>query len=106
MHPRGDRTHTRRDEERLRCHRVVARYLTEDPHGAIEIARANLRRWREAAPDASPAHAEWDAILSGWTPAQISELITRDDPEGRRMRQSSPFVGLLTDSERRRGLGA
>jgi len=105
VHPLGDQAHTRLDEEKLRCHRVVARYLAEDPQRAMDVASSNLRRWLEASPDASSALAEWETILREWTPSQIIELITRDDEEGRRMRQSSPFVGLLSERERRKALG-
>ena len=69
---------------------------------ALGIARGNLRRWM--ARDGSkvrPAFREWDRILDRLTPAEIANFLRSDTPMARRLRQSSPFAGVLTGAERR-----
>lgn len=96
----GDRVHARRDAEKLRYHRVVAERMGMDPEGVIRLAEDNLRRWLRADGDAKPYYQEWQRLLQELSPRELIELITADTAEGRRLRQSSPFVGVLSRAER------
>ena len=91
--------HARLDARSLALHELVARKVLADP-ALLDKARENLRRWR--AMDGSPegALAEWTHILEG-SPHQVTRFLTEDSETAARLRQSSPFAGVLTDAERR-----
>jgi hypothetical protein len=96
----GDRVHARRDAEKLRYHRVVAERMGMDPDSVLRLAEENLRRWLRTDGDGKPYYQEWQRILQELSPYELVELITADTAEGRRLRQSSPFVGVLSRTER------
>jgi hypothetical protein len=85
----------------LAMHCLIARKITADP-GLIEIARHNLATW-SARHDKTvpPALEEWRTILGRPWP-EIAALITDPGESAARLRQSSPFAGVLTAAERRR----
>jgi hypothetical protein len=67
----------------------------------IRVARANLRRWQ--ARDGKrirPAFAEWQHILDHLSANEIADFLVSDTPMARRLRQSSPFMGLFPKSGR------
>jgi hypothetical protein len=88
----------------------------------LEISRAHAERFRTDA-DAMRAKAreliprirsntrggaldhlvEWEALLAG-PDADVIAMLTREDQHGAEMRVSSPFAGILTDTERRAAL--
>lgn len=90
--------HLRIDARSLALHRLIAAKLLADP-SLLDVARANVHRWQ--AGDAGPALAlaEWEQILAG-SPDEIARLITDTSETATRLRQSSPFTGILTDAER------
>lgn len=91
--------HDRLDERSLALHRLVAEKLTANPQ-LVEQARENVCRWQAANGSPSPALAEWQQILAG--PFEhITLLLVERSERATRLRQSSPFAGLLTDAERR-----
>jgi hypothetical protein len=67
----------------------------------LEIPRANLSRWRERNAD-SPSllrcYAEWESILTRPL-EQICALLVAETEEGQRLRQNSPFAGVLSPAE-------
>lgn len=66
----------------------------------VEMARANLVRWMgTASPGAKPALAEWMRILDD-SPQVLFDALTGTDEKSVRLRQSSPFCGVLTSAER------
>ena len=67
------------------------------PNEVLQIARNNLNRWLK---NENSALREWQKILETNTPEEIIKLITQDTDEGQRLRSSSPFVGVLSESER------
>jgi hypothetical protein len=82
-------------------HCLVARKIERDPR-LLEVARRNLARWlRDRAGHAPRALLEWRDILAGPWPA-IAARLTDPGEAGARLRQSSPFTGILTAAERRR----
>lgn len=90
--------HRRRDDERLRLHRLIAQRLLRNPAETVAIARANLRRWRESM-GPQPYYEEWENLLDTHTPQELASLISADDEQGRRLRQSTPFVGVVPRTE-------
>jgi hypothetical protein len=67
----------------------------------VEHARGNLARWsRQNASAASllRCYAEWLDILSGPVD-EVCERLCAETDEGQRLRQNSPFVGVLTPME-------
>jgi hypothetical protein len=79
--------------------RVVERLLTRP--ALLEIARDNLSRWRERNAD-SPSllrcYAEWESILTRPL-EEICALLVAETEEGQRLRQNSPFAGVLSPAE-------
>jgi DNA-binding CsgD family transcriptional regulator len=63
--------------------------------GSIGVVTESNQR-----PVVPPVFREWQAILEQWSRENIIELLTRSDEEARRLRQSSPFCGILTPEER------
>ena len=64
----------------------------------LDVARANLQRWLRTNPSA--ALREWWQVLDGATLPALLALLRSTDDEAARLRQSSPFAGLLTSEER------
>jgi len=91
--------HARLDERSLALHGLVAKKLAAKPL-LIEIARENLRRWQHANDVVVPAFVEWKAILNGPFDLVV-RILTERTENAQRLRQSSPFAGLLTESERK-----
>ena len=92
--------HERIDGINLAMDRATAAKIRRDP-SLIEIAKANLRRWQaKNGGELAPAHQEWELILRFLTPDELAEFIVSETPKANRLRQSSPVVGILTETER------
>ena len=75
--------------------RLLAQQLRRGPR-LLRLARANLRRWK--ARDGKrprPVFVEWQRILDYLSPKEIADFLDSDTPKARRLRQSSPFMGLF-----------
>jgi hypothetical protein len=85
----------------LAMHALIARKIERDPK-LLEIARSNIERWSEQRQEDVPAWLnEWREILNEpWQ--NVAALITELSENAARLRQSSPFAGVLTNDERRR----
>lgn len=92
------RTHEGIDQRSLAMARAIVTKIDGDPDRAgLLKARHVCERWMREHPSA--AVAEWRRILEGsW--AEIRVLLLEDSEEGRRLRQSSPFCGILSNRER------
>lgn len=90
-------SHSRLDERSLALHRRVGEKLADTPE-LLDIARDNLARWQ--ADVTTIALAEWTEILCQPLETIIAALTERSE-RATRLRQSSPFAGILTDAERR-----
>lgn len=90
--------HSRLDERSLALHQLVARKLLADPL-LLDRARANVRRWQESHGSPSLALAEWEQILTGPVD-EIAGLLVERSEMATRLRQSTPFTGILTEPER------
>ena len=70
----------------------------------LRQARANLRRWMARdGKRVRPAFAEWSRILECLNGNEIADFLISDTPLARRLRQSSPFLGLFPPTRRKRG---
>ncbi|MCX6393183.1 MAG: hypothetical protein NTX95_11925 [Actinobacteria bacterium] len=89
--------HRRAEVVDLAVHRLLTRDLDER---AVAIARWQL----EAAAHDGVLHAvwaeRWRALLER-APAELRTLIAADTPEAARLRQTSPFKGLVPHEDRR-----
>ena len=87
------------DERSLAFHRLVAEKLCADP-ALLDLATANLDRWEAgASPRVRPVLEEWRALI-GAPLDELLAVLTREDERATRLRQSSPFCGILTEAER------
>jgi hypothetical protein len=83
----------------LAMHAVIARKIEHDPT-LLAIAHRNIERWSARWKDGPPAWLkEWQEVLKQpWQ--HIAAIITEPTEHGARVRQSSPFAGVLTNEER------
>jgi len=88
------------DARSLALHAVIARKVERAPR-LLATARRNLDRWRAARGSEPRALAEWRAILA-WPWQEVAALLVDPGENATRLRQSSPFAGVLTQEERRR----
>ena len=87
------------DERSLAFDRLVAAKLRTNP-ALLEKARANLSRWLQTSGNrAVPDLLEWQLVLDG-SLSEVLALLVATDERARRLRQSSPFCGILTPAER------
>jgi hypothetical protein len=85
----------------LALHCLVARKITADPR-LLDIAKRNLAAWTARYGDSPPrALEEWRVALARPWP-EIAALITDPGEVAARLRQSSPFAGVLSPAERQR----
>lgn len=85
----------------LAMHTVIAEKIERDSR-LLAIPRNNLQRWKSRWKKDPPAwFKEWREIMRRpWR--EIAALITEPSETAARLRQSSPFAGVLTAAERRR----
>lgn len=104
----GPRARSRRHdwvEERSRAlGAAVGEHLRLDP-SLVNCAREQLDRWEANARTNNdrrvlPALQEWRALLDSFTLDQLIALLREDSTRAARLRQSSPFAGLLPEEER------
>jgi hypothetical protein len=83
----------------LAMHAVIARKIERDPK-LLQIARSNVERWNtKRETDAPTWMKEWREILNQpWQ--NVAAFITEPSENAARLRQSSPFAGILTNQER------
>ena len=91
------RTHEWIDQRSLALHDAVADKLEADPE-LLDVARANLQRW--LATTSRPALLEWRRLLDDTPLPELVRLLRSTSDNATRLRQSSPFAGVLTPEER------
>jgi hypothetical protein len=96
----GVRSHQWIDQRSLA---LVAAKLEAHPQ-LLNVARQNLERWLRQNP--ATAVREWRRILDSTPLPEVVALLRSSSDEAARLRQSSPFAGLLTTEERRAIMGA
>ena len=76
---------------------IVDRVDGDPEHRALALARQRCERWRKTAPCADMER--WaDILAQSW--ASVRQVLLDPSEEGRRLRQSNPFCGVLTPRER------
>jgi excisionase family DNA binding protein len=95
--PRRPRTHRQAELQSLAYHRLVAGRLTPD---TVAEALRNVDRWEDAGQLDPRWASEWRHILERPLP-EIRRAIGSDSKRARELRQTSPFVGSVTEHERR-----
>jgi len=88
----------------LRMHRLVAERYQEAPVDVIRFGLENLQRWRQRGVDYDD-FGTWEKILRS-NPQRLPEILCSSGEEATRLRQSSPFAGLITEESRRKILDA
>jgi hypothetical protein len=76
---------------------IVARVDADPEHRALALARQRCARWRKTAPCAD---LECWAKILGQPWSAVRAVLLDPSDEGRRLRQSNPFCGVLTPRER------
>jgi len=97
----GMNSHTNIDERALMLARHIVAHIDADPQRqGVEKARATCRRWQNTLPGRERACAdEWDRILQqSWE--NIRRVLLDPGPNATRLRQNSPFCGVLSNPER------
>ena len=92
--------HELRDELSLELGRRVAARLRGQPE-LLRIAHDNLERWTRlntGAPTLLQCYEEWRQILNRPL-EEICHLLSSDSEEAQRLRQNSPFAGVLSARE-------
>lgn len=89
------------DARSLAMHAVIAHKISHDPR-LLQVAVRNLARWRSRwAGDPPHWFQEWQRLLARpWS--EIASLLTEQSEHAIRLRQSTPFAGVLTPLERRK----
>ncbi len=88
----------------LQLHRAVADKMRTNSREVLRVARENLNRWLSGdnfIDHGRRALLEWSDIIENSSPEEIRRMISEDTNEAQRLRSSSPFVGVLTEAERK-----
>jgi len=93
----GDNKYLPSDWRSLEMHRLIATKLEADP-SLVERARSNISRWKNQR-GLTPAYSEWEEILSSGMD-RILHVLTSEDQASARLRSSTPFTRILSDTER------
>ncbi len=91
-------THQEIDARSLALHRLVAEKIRRDPM-LLRIAKANVDRWRARATPNDQYLTEWERLIEAGVETALA-VVTEDSEKASALRQSSPFAGILTTSER------
>jgi len=93
-----DGLHAAAEKRSLELHRAVAERLRADP-ALVERARDRVARWLCDGTVAKPYAEAWRAVL-GRPLAELTSFLLDPGEEACRMRQTSPFAGVLAPRER------
>lgn len=90
------------DRRNLELHRLVAKKIRNQPELMNVVSEKLDRilgepRLSESCKDAL---REWQTIFSLKSFNEILEILVQDSDEGQRLRQSTPFSGILSQQER------
>jgi hypothetical protein len=92
------RSHEWIDRRSLALHEAVAARIEADPR-LLNVARENLDRWLGAT--TQPALLEWRRLIDATPLPELLALLRSTGERAARLRQSSPFAGVLSPEERR-----
>lgn len=92
--------HEVQDAVSLELARRIASGLPQHPEWLV-IARANLERWSRQNLNAASllrCYAEWQELLARPV-SEICKALIAESDDGQRLRQNSPFAGVLPPDE-------
>lgn len=93
------RTHQNLDKRSLALHCLVAEKIRRDP-SLFEKPKEVIKRWSLiVSPHSQPYLREWEKLLDQGMDACLA-VATEDSERAAALRQSSPFVGILSNAER------
>ena len=90
------------DRRSLELHRLVAGKIRQQPE-LMDLVRDKLDRTlgeSRLSDSCKDALREWQTIFSLKSFEEILEILVEDSDEGQRLRQSTPFSGILSQQER------
>jgi len=90
--------HIRIDERSLALHKVIAEKLLQNPD-LLQKGKENIKRWRSQGVESS-AFKEWEDIIDKGIKDTVAALKSNNE-KYIRLRQSTPFTGMLTTEERK-----
>ena len=94
------RSHEWIDQRSLALDRAIAQKLLRQPE-LLQCAKKTLQNWiKQRQPEVPPVMLEWQEILDSWPLEKILGFLKSSEQEPTRLRQSSPFCGILTQNER------
>jgi hypothetical protein len=98
-HPLYKHSHQWIDRVNLAMTRRIEKKIRERPE-LMKVAWAQLRRWKRMSRPWPACFREWERILKKNSTERVLQILTQDNDEGQRLRQSDPFIGILTEEER------
>ena len=90
--------HDRNERFSLLLHRELIRAIETDA-GVLTRARRNILRWQALHGHAVQAWDEWLKLLDSGVEAVLKAMLDEGE-EGARLRQSSPFAGIISNRRR------
>jgi hypothetical protein len=90
--------HDRNERFSLLLHRELARAIETDA-GVLARGRRNIVRWQAAHGRSVQAWDEWLKLLDAGTDVILNAMLDEGE-EGIRLRQSSPFAGIIPNRRR------
>ncbi len=87
------------DARNLAQSRLIAEKIRREPK-LFNQAVKTLRHWKRITRPFPHCLKEWEKIISRHTPDGVLKILTQENEEGNRLRQSDPFCGILTEQER------
>ena len=100
------RDHALRDEQALALARAIAERIRRDPSVVEDARRYIARRLAAASSGEQLELREWNALLSTKSTARLTRFLTEASEQATRLRQSLPFLDVLSPEERRAILAA
>lgn len=98
-YPRA-KTHAELDARSKELARVIAHRIRRDPSLVEEAKRYLERRIPGASPGEQLELQEWQNILTVMSTSRLCRFLVQDDARATRLRQSIPFVNVLSPEER------
>ena len=90
-----------RDARSLALARAVVEKIDVEP-ALLAVGERNLARWRaRGGGTLSLASEEWAELLAKLEWTSIRTILLDPSEEGKRLRKSHPFAGVLTEAQRR-----
>ncbi len=90
------------DQRSLELNRLIAKKICAEPHllrQAYDFIERHLRS-TDVSNSGQEAIREWKEILDSRPLPDVLSILTEKSDEGNRLRQSSPFAGIITPEER------